>query len=125
MSESKELMKPADSASSPPPVERILPEHEQVRTYAYQGATDQEIATCLDCDVRELAIVYAGELARGRAERRMALRRMQWDHAEKGGASLLVLLGKCELGQGEEPALSQDRIIVRRLVDRTPKPSPV
>ncbi len=76
-----------------------------VESYAYVGCTDTEIADRFGLSAEEVRRLYAGVLAVGRGKRTFVLRRAQTDLAvEKMNGSMLIWLGRNDLGQTLEPA---------------------
>lgn len=75
----------------------------QVYRFTRDGASIEDIAAVLDIDSKTLSQRYSEEISRGRAERRILLRRWQFREAEKGSVPMLIFLGKQELGQSENP----------------------
>ena len=67
--------------------------------------TDKEIAHCLDVNEGTLIRrkqddpVFAETLERARSQGRMSLRRVQWQSAQAGNATMQIWLGKQILGQ--------------------------
>src|SRR3954468_8014774 len=67
-------------------------------------ATDEEIAAHFNFSVRTIERMkkmpdYAGVFDKGRADGRISLRRAQWQSALAGNSTMLIWLGKQELGQ--------------------------
>ncbi len=61
-----------------------------------------DIAVICECSVDTLERRFADVLAKGRANGKMSLRRMQWELASKGNATMQIWLGKQLLGQTDE-----------------------
>jgi hypothetical protein len=72
---------------------------EQIRNLAVQGATDRDICEFLGMDEMEFVEKFCEILIPARAQRRISLRKKQTAAAIEGNASILMLLGKHELGQ--------------------------
>ena len=65
--------------------------------------TMQEMAHFFDCHVDTLRDNFSKEIAKGRSEGNISLRRKQWQMAvEKGNVVMLIWLGKQMLGQVNE-----------------------
>lgn len=71
----------------------------QVLRMAKYHCKDTEIADILGCSVDTLTRRFSAELAKGRAIRKMGIRRAQLYYALKGNATLLIWCGKQILGQ--------------------------
>lgn len=63
-----------------------------------------EIAAAVGCSVDTLERRYAELIAKGREKGKSSLRRMQFELAKKGNATMLIWLGKQILGQREPQA---------------------
>jgi hypothetical protein len=74
---------------------------DQVFKLARIGCTNEEIGTILGCSADTLERRYAGDLETGRSNRRSSLRRKQFQLAMKGDRTMLIWLGKQDLGQKE------------------------
>jgi hypothetical protein len=76
---------------------------EQVRRLARLHCTMQEMASFFDCHIDTLRDNFSNEIAKGKAEGNISLRRKQWQTAvEKGNVVMLIWLGKQMLGQVNE-----------------------
>ncbi len=73
-----------------------------VEGFAKLGATNCEIADHFGCDEGTIRKRFSEILYKGRADRKIRLRQLQWNLAEKGNLGMLVWLGKQELGQSEK-----------------------
>jgi hypothetical protein len=93
-----------------------------VKSRAIEGASDRELADYHAISEASLRKHFKSELSRGRATRRMLLRKEQTKQALEGSATLLVFLGKAELGQGETAKEIDEVRVMRRSVDRSAKP---
>jgi len=88
--------------------EHLDEQREQVRKWAYNGATDRDICEKVGIDERKLLEKFGELLVETRVNRRLSLRGKQTEIAIKGGnASMLSLLGKHELGQGRASAAGE------------------
>ena len=76
---------------------------EQVINLARLGCPNTEIAAICGCNETTIRRRFAQALAKGRAERKAQLRKLQWDGAKKLNPALLIWLGKNELGQVDAP----------------------
>jgi len=81
------------------------PDH--LRSLGIIGSPDQEIADSLGISVEDLQPM-ADLLRKARADRRIALRRAQFKTAIGGNTTLLIVLGKHELGQMEPAGESEE-----------------
>ncbi len=61
--------------------------------------TNIEIAAIVECSVDTLDRRFADLIAKAKANGKMSLRRMQWELASKGNATMQIFLGKAILGQ--------------------------
>jgi len=66
------------------------------------GCPQEDIALILGCSVDTLERRYADDVAKGKSDIRMRLRRKQLDMALKGDRTMLIWLGKQLLGQRDE-----------------------
>jgi len=66
---------------------------------AYVGASNVDIAEFLGCSEATIRGRFCEITTKQRAARRIKLRQLQWRLAEKGNATMLIFLGKQELGQ--------------------------
>lgn len=73
-----------------------------VQDLAALGCKTTEIATTLGCSPDTLEKRFSGELAKGRENLRISLRRWQLEAAKKGNVAMLIWLGKQMLGQTEK-----------------------
>jgi hypothetical protein len=80
---------------------------QQLRGLAMTGATDQEIADFLQCPMERLQ-PFAALLTQARANRHIALRKKQFALAVEGSTSMLIFLGKHELGQTDQANSNDD-----------------
>jgi hypothetical protein len=69
-----------------------------IEKYARLGSDDHDIAAILKVPRDLLTEVYATELEHARAERRAILLSQIWTSAKEGKTSILIWLGKVELG---------------------------
>jgi hypothetical protein len=74
-----------------------------VERLAALSATDREIAEFVGINEDTLRYNFKDQLAKGRAEVKISLRRAQIDLALKGNAVMLIWLGKNILGQSDNP----------------------
>ena len=75
----------------------------QLIKLAALGATHDEIADFFGIDRSTVERRFARAIERGRAQRKLKLRRLQWRAAEKGNIAMLIWLGKNMLGQSDNP----------------------
>lgn len=71
----------------------------EVEKLASYGCKNTEIADFFNCSVDTITNRFSDILLKGRAELKRTLRKAQIDFALKGNATLLIWLGKNELGQ--------------------------
>ncbi len=74
----------------------------EVYSLAKLHCTNEEIAAFFGCSTDTIERRFAGQLAKGKAEGKLSLRRMQWRRAEKGSDTMLIFLGKQYLGQADK-----------------------
>lgn len=91
----------------------------KVEEYLHLGSPVAEIADYLGVSESTLRRKFRVLIRKSRANRRIHLREFQWQQAERGSVPMLIFLGKLELGQGDDAAGRDDRIIIRRVVDRS------
>jgi hypothetical protein len=89
-----------------------------VAELAFEGSSNREIADIVGCDDHTIESRFSALLKKKRAERRAGLRRAQNREALAGVPSLLIWLGKQELGQVErvvhEGPSGPINVIIRR-----------
>jgi predicted transcriptional regulator len=100
----------------PRPLINIDPK--EVEGYARLGSPVTEIADFLGVHESTIRRRFRKEIKKSRAARRITLRQFQWKEARDGNVTMLIFLGKLELGQRDDQAGLEDRMIVRRLVKR-------
>jgi hypothetical protein len=83
-------------------------DEQKIRAMALCGASDQEIAEALQLPAGDLRGRFEMSLIEARATRRVSLRRRQTNMAAEGNVTMLVFLGKQELGQFDRPAGAGD-----------------
>ncbi len=76
----------------------------QVENLALLGLANEDIADILGVSASTVRRRFKALLAKSRGNRRAILRKYQWEAAKKGSASVLIWLGKNELGQRSDPA---------------------
>lgn len=82
---------------------RLNIDPEQVKRLARLHCTMNEMASFFDCHIDTLRDNFSNEIAKGKAEGNISLRRKQWQTAvEKGNVVMLIWLGKQMLGQVNE-----------------------
>lgn len=92
---------PATPTAAAAEEHRLKDRATEAANYARFGATDTEIADLLGTSPQTLKRHLIHEIQAGRADRRMSLRRKQTEVAMKGDRTMLIWLGKVELGQRE------------------------
>jgi hypothetical protein len=91
----------------------IQPTQQLIRSYAFVGCTDREIADRFGLTEPDLRQTFAATLALARGHRAFAIRRAQTELATgpagggkaPGNANMLTWLGRNELGQSLSPTL--------------------
>jgi hypothetical protein len=73
-----------------------------VQDLAALGCKTTEIAVVVGCSTDTLEGRFSAELAKGRENLRISLRRWQLEAAKKGNVAMLIWLGKQMLGQTEK-----------------------
>lgn len=94
----------------------------EVEKLASYGCKNTEIADFFNCSVDTITNRFSDILVKGRAELKKTLRKAQIDFALKGNATLLIWLGKNELGQtdGEtDKGLSENELTKLREIAKT------
>src|SRR5213082_3364216 len=76
----------------------------QLTKLAALGATVGEMADFFGVSPDTLERRFAGQIAKGRSNLKIRLRRLQLRAAEKGSVAMLIFLGKALLGQHEDGA---------------------
>lgn len=100
-----------------------------IEVMASIGCTNIDIALIVGCSVDTIENRCSAVLAKGRANGREKLRRMQWKLAANGNATMLIWLGKQMLGQADQIKTENDnttRVVIERMpptvVDATREP---
>jgi hypothetical protein len=91
----------------------------EVEGYARLGSPVMEIADYIGVHESTIRRRFRREIRNSRAARRISLRQFQWKEARGGNVTMLTFLGKLELGQRDDQAGVEDRMIVRRAVKRS------
>ncbi len=73
-----------------------------VQDLAALGCKTNEIATTLGCSTDTIERRFAAELAKGRENLKISLRRWQLESAKKGNVTMQIWLGKQLLGQTDK-----------------------
>lgn len=81
---------------------RLQINEEQVKSLAGINCSLAEMAAVLDCSVDTLTRRYAEVIEKGRDTGRMSLKRKQWEVAMSGNVTMLIWLGKQNLGQTDK-----------------------
>ena len=81
-----------------------------VAAMAFMGASNRDIAGYVGVDHKTIANRFSPILAKRRAERKMRLLQTQWQAAMRGNATMLIFLGKRELGQRDSIELSPETL---------------
>jgi hypothetical protein len=72
-----------------------------VEAMAYAGGSTEEIADFCSVSRDTIERRFMPLLIKSRARRKLRLRQLQWQAAESGDKTMLIWLGKVELGQAE------------------------
>jgi hypothetical protein len=83
-----------------PPLKKVDPK--LVQDLAALGCKTTEIASVTGVSVDTLDRRFADEMAKGRDNLRVSLRRWQLEAAKKGNVTMLIWLGKQLLGQSDK-----------------------
>lgn len=83
---------------------------EQVFKLAKLGCKTEEIADWFGVSTDTIQRRFAAELAKGRADVKLSVRRWQLQYAEAGNAALLIWLGKQMLGQKDPESLVDESV---------------
>jgi hypothetical protein len=81
---------------------------EQVQKLAAIGCTDKEIAEIVGCSHDTLTRRFKDMLIAGRATGKASLRRKQWEVALSGNVTMLIWLGKQQLGQTDKQEVKSE-----------------
>lgn len=81
---------------------------EQVQKLAAIGCTDKEIGEIVGCSHDTLTRRFKQELVEGRATGKASLRRKQWEVALSGNVTMLIWLGKQQLGQTDKQEVKSE-----------------
>ncbi len=92
----------------------------QILNYASLGASNRDIADLLGCDEGTIRKRFSAELTKGRANRKNELRQMQWDAAKSGNVTMLIWLGKNDLGQKDQQDVVHEGAIKIEVVYKQP-----
>ena len=85
-----------------------------VEALAFKGATLDDMAIKLGCSLSTIKTrkkedpEFLAAIKRGESVRRLNLRDLQWDQAKKGNTTMLIWLGKNELGQSDRQLIGED-----------------
>jgi hypothetical protein len=80
----------------------IVLDREEVYKLAYFHCTIQEMASFFKCDADTLSNNYSVEIAKGKSEGKIRLRKKQYEVAMRGNTTMLIWLGKQILGQNDQ-----------------------
>ena len=89
-----------------------------VEFFARLGSPVAEIAAFFGVSESTIRRQFRETVSKASAARRIRLREFQWKSATDGNTTMLIFLGKQELGQGEEKSQAIDKVIIRRAVNR-------
>ena len=79
---------------------------EQVQNLARFGCSDIEIADFYGCHSSLIGKSYSKFTTKGRAEKKLRLRQLQWKSAEAGNVTMQIWLGKQYLDQKDKQELT-------------------
>ena len=94
---------------------------QEVYKLAQLGCKNEEIADFYRCSTNTIERRFGGELAKGRSELRMSLRRWQLASAQKGNVAMLIWLGKQMLGQIERSQIDLSKIPIDIFLEEAKK----
>jgi len=81
---------------------RIELDEKQIANYAKLGCSNREIAAMLGVNEGTIRKRYSALLDKSRAERITVIRGWQYEAAKKGNVTMLIWLGKQDLGQSDK-----------------------
>lgn len=96
----------------------------EVSNYARLGASNVDIAEMVGVDEKTIRNRFSEILAKSRAKRRTVIRGWQFDAAKNGNVTMLIWLGKQELGQSDKQEHSgESTVIIRegKRIDTSPR----
>ena len=80
----------------------VVLDREEVYKLAYFHCTLVEMASFFKCDRNTLSSNYSAEIAKGKSEGKIRLRKKQYEVAMRGNTTMLIWLGKQILGQNDQ-----------------------
>ena len=98
--------KPGAEYKSKPGPRNIILDEEQLKKLASINCTMEEIANFVGCSVDTLEKNYMEAIKIGRSAGRASLRRIQFEQAKNGNATMAIWLGKQLLGQRDRADLN-------------------
>lgn len=81
---------------------RIEVDKDQIEKLAILGCSNVEIAYVIGISVDTLSRRFAELIDKGRAKRRVKLRQLIWQSAERGNIAMQIFLAKNVLGMSDE-----------------------
>lgn len=93
----------------------------EVQKLAAIQCTLAEMASFFDCDISTLSKRFSKEIAKGKEEGKISLRRLQFRHAEKSYI-MAIWLGKQYLNQTEKIEKESDSDLINQELDFTDVP---
>jgi hypothetical protein len=81
---------------------KIVIDGKLVTTFAQLGCMNEEVAAYFGCSTDTIERRFAGEMAKGRADLRMNLRKWQLKSAQNGNVVMQIWLGKQMLKQVDQ-----------------------
>lgn len=85
-----------------------------VEAMAYVGAPNTDIAAYFSVNEGTIRKRFSEILAKARAGRRVKLRELQWDAAKHGNTTMLIWLGKQDLGQADKQETTGETTVIVR-----------
>lgn len=82
--------------------------------------TKQEIASIVGCHVDTLYARFSDIMQKGVDEGKRSLKRLQWEHAQKGNIQMLIWLGKQWLGQRDRQPEEAPNTVINIQVNEVP-----
>ena len=81
---------------------RLELDERQIHELASFNCSLDEIAAVMNCDVKTLTSNYSQVIEKARGTGKQSLKRKQWEVAMSGNVTMLIWLGKIQLGQREQ-----------------------
>ncbi len=81
---------------------KLVLDENQIVQLAAINCSLAEMAAVLDCDAKTLTSRFSSVIEKGRNTGKMSLKRKQWEVAMGGNVTMLIWLGKQNLGQTDK-----------------------